>query len=99
MSFLCGVYWVQVGQHQVKTKITIKRFVDNESLTWEERFKLLQKHHEEESKFLADTIEKLESELEISGSYGVHMDTELARVQKELDAWESHDCYPRDGSD
>lgn len=43
--------------------------------------------------------ESLGAELEVAGSYGVHMDVQLAEVQKELARWDGHDCYPRDGSD
>jgi hypothetical protein len=44
----------------VKPRIPIKRYVDDPSLTWEERYARLLKHHEEETKFLVSTIEELE---------------------------------------
>ena len=44
----------------MKTRIPIKRYADDPSLTWEERYARLLKHHEEETKFLVSTIEKLE---------------------------------------
>lgn len=33
-------------------KIPIKKYVDDEFLTWEERYKRLMTHHEEETKWL-----------------------------------------------
>ena len=44
----------------MKTRIPIKRYVDDPSLTWEERYARLLKHHEEETTFLVSTIEELE---------------------------------------
>ena len=51
----------------MKTRIPIKRYVDDPSLTWEERYARLLKHHEEETKFLVSTIEELEEVLLPSG--------------------------------
>lgn len=48
----------------MKTKIKIKRFVDDESLSWEERFKKLEAHHKEETQFLINEIETLECTIE-----------------------------------
>jgi len=39
--------------------IRVKKFVDNESLTWEERYRLLEKHHMEETKFLIEKIREI----------------------------------------
>lgn len=36
--------------------IKVKKFVDNESLTWEERFKALEEHHIEETTFLISKV-------------------------------------------
>jgi len=57
--------------------IKVKKFVDDESLSWEERFKALEKHHIEETTFLInkireivnqdDTHEKLEVEMDALG--------------------------------
>lgn len=43
-------------------KVKIKRFVDDPSKTWEERFKLLLTHHEEETKWLIAAYDALEKE-------------------------------------
>lgn len=48
----------------MKTRIPIKRYVMNETLSWEERYRALEKHHEEETKFLIGRIEELEKEVE-----------------------------------
>lgn len=47
----------------MKTRIPIKRYVDDPSLTWEERYARLLAHHEEETKFLVSTIEELEAKV------------------------------------
>jgi hypothetical protein len=47
----------------VKTRIPIKRYVDDPSLTWEDRYTRLLAHHEEETKFLISTIEELEAKV------------------------------------
>lgn len=39
--------------------IKVKKFVDNESLTWEERFKALEEHHIEETRFLINKIREI----------------------------------------
>lgn len=39
--------------------IKVKRYVDDESLTWEERYKRLMEHHIEETTFLIDEVNKL----------------------------------------
>lgn len=44
-------------------KIPIKRYVDDTSLTWEQRYERLLRHHEEETRWLIDEIKRLESEL------------------------------------
>ena len=48
----------------MKHKMTIKKFVDDSSLTWEERFNRLQVHHIAETKELINVIQELEAELE-----------------------------------
>lgn len=45
---------------QMKTRIPIKKYVMDEALSWEERYKKLEFHHEEETKFLIGKIEELE---------------------------------------
>lgn len=44
----------------MKYKVKTKRYIDDESLTWEERYKRLEKHHLEETKELIKTIEEIE---------------------------------------
>lgn len=39
--------------------IKVKRFKDDETKTWEERYKELEKHHVEETQFLIDKIRKI----------------------------------------
>lgn len=48
----------------MKTKIPIKRYVMDESLSWEERYKQLDNHHQEETSFLIATIERFERNLD-----------------------------------
>jgi hypothetical protein len=45
-------------------KIPIKRFIDDPSKSWEERFNILLKHHEEETKWLIKQFETLEAILD-----------------------------------
>ena len=45
----------------MKFKIPIKRYVDDEALTWEERFRRLEAHHTEETRVLITEIERLET--------------------------------------
>lgn len=47
----------------MKTRIPIKKYVMDESLSWEERYRHLERHHEEESNFLIQRIEELEAAL------------------------------------
>lgn len=42
--------------------IKVKRFRDNPTLSWEDRFILLNKHHLQETEFLVDEIRKLAQE-------------------------------------
>lgn len=44
-------------------KISIKKYVMNENLSWEERYKELENHHKEETEFLIREIKRLEEEL------------------------------------
>jgi hypothetical protein len=41
--------------------IKVKKYVDDETLSWEERYKRLMKHHEDETKFLIDELNKLKN--------------------------------------
>ncbi len=41
-------------------KIPIKRYVMNLTLSWEERYKELEAHHNEETQFLINYIKQLE---------------------------------------
>ncbi len=50
-------------------KIPIKKYVMNESLSWEERYKELEKHHKEETDFLINEVKRLEFELEHNEDY------------------------------
>jgi hypothetical protein len=44
-------------------RIPIKRYVMDESLSWEERYRKLEAHHEEETKFLIRHANKTEQTL------------------------------------
>ena len=44
-------------------KIPIKKYVDDPTLTWEERYKRLDTHHQEETKWMIDEIRRLEDAL------------------------------------
>jgi DnaJ-class molecular chaperone len=44
-------------------KIPIKKYVMNENLSWEERYKQLESHHNEETKWMIEEIKKLELDL------------------------------------
>jgi hypothetical protein len=48
-------------------KIPIKRYVMDESLTWEERYRQLEAHHEEETTWMAEEIRQLEQPSEEVG--------------------------------
>ncbi len=41
-------------------KIPIQKYVMDESLSWEERYRLLEKHHEEETSWMIGEIKRLE---------------------------------------
>ena len=43
--------------------IKVKRYVDDESLSWEERYKRLEKHHLEETNFLIDKLRDIVKDL------------------------------------
>ncbi len=45
-------------------KFPFKKYVDDPSLSWEERYKRLEAHHVEETTFLIARIEKLEAPYE-----------------------------------
>lgn len=44
-------------------KIPIKKYVMDESISWEERYKRLEAHHLEETKWLIEEVERLQEEL------------------------------------
>jgi hypothetical protein len=49
--------------------IRVKRYVMDESLTWEERYRQLEKHHVQETQFLIDEVRKLATMIDFgSGS-------------------------------
>ncbi len=48
----------------MKTRIPIKKYVDDETLSWEERYRHLESHHKEETEFLIKRIEELEYEVD-----------------------------------
>lgn len=48
----------------MKTRIPIKRYVMDETLSWEERYRKLEAHHEEETKYLIGRIGELEREVD-----------------------------------
>lgn len=50
-------------QHKMK----VKKYVDDSSLTWEERYNKLYSHHLEETQELICVIQELEAELEFFG--------------------------------
>jgi len=43
--------------------IKVKKFVDDNSLTWEERYKRLEEHHLQETNFLIEKIRGVVKEL------------------------------------
>jgi hypothetical protein len=44
-------------------KIPIKRYIDDPTLPWEERYRRLEAHHEEETRWLIAEVKRLEGEL------------------------------------
>jgi len=65
---MCGkpIVEADMGQHRCEvfkkldySWIKVKRYVDDETLSWEERYNRLMKHHEEETTFLIDEVNKL----------------------------------------
>ena len=44
--------------------IKVKRYVMDESLTWEQRYRQLEQHHLEETTFLIDKVRELASRLD-----------------------------------
>ena len=48
----------------MKTKIPVKKYVEDTYLSWEDRYRQLLAHHEAETKFLVRTIERLEHEVD-----------------------------------
>ncbi|MEP5341442.1 MAG: hypothetical protein ABJQ50_17145 [Algibacter sp.] len=39
--------------------VKVKRYIDDENLSWEERYNKLEKHHIEETSFLIDKIREI----------------------------------------
>lgn len=48
----------------MKTRNPIKKYVMDTTLSWEERYKQLDAHHQEERKFFVFTIETMENTIE-----------------------------------
>lgn len=48
-----------------EVKASTKKYVDDETLTWEERYKKLEQHHIEKTKLLIKKINELKCLLEI----------------------------------
>lgn len=59
----------------MKTKITVKKYTFDESASWEERYKQLEKHHLEETTFLIMKIEELETKIEDMNDAWAHHST------------------------
>lgn len=55
-------------------KIPIKKYVMDESLSWEERYRQLEAHHEEETKWMIAHIKELEDRIEESRQVGMEID-------------------------
>ena len=45
--------------------IKVKRYVDDESISWEERYQRLDKHHVEETNFLIDKLSEIVKEIDL----------------------------------
>jgi len=45
--------------------IKVKRYVMDESLTWEERYQQLDEHHVKETQFLIDEVRKLAARIDL----------------------------------
>lgn len=43
----------------MKVKIPIKKYVDDPSLTWEERYRRLEQHHSEETQWLIKELQRV----------------------------------------
>ncbi len=43
--------------------IKVKRYIDDDSLSWQERYESLEKHHLEETNFLINKIREIVKEL------------------------------------
>ena len=55
--------------------IKVKRYVMDESLTWEQRYRQLEQHHLEETTFLIDKVRELASRLdELQSSDGTKVE-------------------------
>lgn len=60
----------------------IKKYVDDPSLTWEERYKRLDAHHVEETTVLLGYIKRAHDTLLSTWDAEQHLKNELARVLK-----------------
>jgi len=65
---MCGKYIMEddIKMHRCVVEpqpdyswIKVKKYVDDETLSWEERYKRLTKHHEEETTFLINNIDSI----------------------------------------
>jgi hypothetical protein len=45
-------------------KVQVKKYVMDETLSWEERYRKLEQHHLEETSWLVKEIERLQKQLE-----------------------------------
>ena len=60
-------------------KIPIKRYVMDESLSWEERYRKLEAHHEEETKYLISVMDLAKQKLQdyLGEESGADVDTKV----------------------
>lgn len=64
----------------MKFKIQIKKWIDDESESWELRFRRLKEHHEQETPLLVAEIERLENRLDRMGRLAAALSDRFARV-------------------
>lgn len=60
--------------------IKVKRYVDDPSLSWEERYRRLEEHHEKETKFLIAEVERLRGKLETTNGSETRYSREVAEA-------------------
>ena len=56
-----------MGEEEDYSWIKVRRHVDDEAKTWEERYRALEKHHEAETRFLVREVEKTRTRLAAHG--------------------------------